>query len=190
MVDLRQPSAALHSQRRDPAVANNGADNSGHAAGRSDSLQPVVVGVSGASDLSVLVEPWLLTENDIPWLYDICRRRYSHDYDSISTELWFRNIVLKNPLLFLPQRMPYSFCISQLSVLPWLPSDFNCNIAFICAEEGCGWEALKLLRASINWARQRQCKTWAVASDTPVDLKQMALRLDATEIHPRYVIRF
>ena len=150
----------------------------------------MVVGGSVANQVSVLVEPRLLTENDIPWLYDICRRRYSNDYDPISTELWFRNRVLKEPMWFLPQRTPNAFCISSLATLPWLPSDFNCNIAFICAEEGAGWEALKLLRASVAWAYNRKCKTWAVASDTPVDLKQMALRLDATEIHPRYVIRF
>lgn len=132
----------------------------------------------------------MMTDADIPWLYDICRLRYSAEYDPMSTELWFRNVVLKNPLLFLPQRMPGAFCISSLSVLPWLPKDFNCNIAFICAYEGCGWEAMKLLRSSKEWARGRGCKTWCLASDTPVDLKQLAWRLDATEIHPRYVVRF
>ena len=150
----------------------------------------MVVDNGSPGDLSILVDPWLLTENDIPWLWDICKRRYDSRYDPISTELWFRNRVLKEPLLFLPQRMPNSFCISALAVLPWLPSDFNCNVAFICAEEGHGWEAMKLLRASREWARMRKCKTWALASDTPVDLKQLAWRLEATEIHPRYVYRF
>ncbi|HEY2530280.1 MAG TPA: hypothetical protein VGJ20_20480 [Xanthobacteraceae bacterium] len=129
-----------------------------------------------------------MTENDIPWLYDICTRRYSRKYDPISTELWFRNKVLKEPLWFLPQRTPGAFCISTLSVLAWLPTEFHCNVAFICADDGCGWEALRLLRASIAWSHSRKCKTWAVASDTPTDLKQLALRIGATEIYPRYVI--
>lgn len=150
----------------------------------------MVVDPRSASDLPVLVEPWLLNENDLPWLYDICRRRYSHKYDPYSTEGWFRNIVLKNPLMFLPQRMPNAFAISMLTVLPWLPSDFNANMIFVCAEENCGWEALKLLRSSIAWAKDRKCKTWGLASDTAVDLSALAHRLNAEEIWPRYVIRF
>jgi hypothetical protein len=190
MVDIRELRGTLHSGPSDPAPAYNGRGDSGDPAGRRELVRSVVVGDSSASDLSILVEPWLLTENDIPWLWDICKRRYDSRYDAISTELWFRNKVLKEPLLFLPQRMPNSFCISMLSVLPWLPSDFNCNVGFICAEEGCGWEAMKLLRSSREWARTRKCRTWALASDTPVDLKQLAWRLEATEIYPRYVYRF
>ena len=167
MVDIREPSRALYSGQRDLTPAYN-----------------------GASDLSILVEPVLLTENDLPWLYDICRRRYSHKYDPISTEGWCRNIVMKTPMLFLPQRMPNAFAISMLSVVPWLPSNFNCNLVFICAEAECQWEAMKLLRASIAWADRRECKTWNIASDTDVDLGPLAHRLGAEEIWPRYVIRF
>jgi hypothetical protein len=150
----------------------------------------VVVDRPFPGDLSVLVEPRLLTEDDLDWLYDLCRRRYSHRYDPISTEGWFRNIVLKNPMMFLPQRMPNAFCISLLSVVPWLPSDFECNVAFICADENCGWEALKLLRCSIAWAKARKCKNWKIASDTDADLTMLARRLGADQMWPRYVIRF
>lgn len=150
----------------------------------------MVVGTASASDLSVLVKPRVLTDADIPWLYDICIRRYSPEYDPVSTEHWFRNLVLKNPLFFCAQRTDNAFCITALSALNWLPTKFNANVAFIAAEEGAVWEAMKLLRASIAWARSRKAATWAVASDTPTDLKLMAYHLGATEIHPRYVIRF
>ena len=150
----------------------------------------MVVGEHSAYSLPLLVEPRVLTEADVPWLYDICRRRYSHEYDPISTELWFRNTVLKNPMLFCPQRTQNAFCISTLSALPWLPNRFNCNVAFICAEEGALSEAIKLLRFSRDWAQARKCKTWALSSDTPVDLKFLALRLGATEIYPRYIVNF
>lgn len=174
MVDLREPSGTLHRQQRDLAVTLR----NGYPA-------------TPDSDLSVLVaEPRLLTENDIPWLYDICTRRYSRKYDPISTELWFRNKVLKEPLMFLPQRTREAFCISTLSVLPWLPTEFNCNVAFIAAEEGAVWEAVKLLRASMAWSYSRKCVSWGVASDTGVDLKPLAKLLGADEIYPRYAIRF
>lgn len=190
MVDVRQPPATLRSEQRGVALADDGTYYSRHATGAGNGLEPVVVGEHSASDLSVLVRPRLLTENDIPWLYDICRRRYSNDYDPISTELWFRNTVLKSPMFFCPQRTDNAFCISQLSAQAWLPTLFNCNVAFICAEEGAAWEALKLLRCSIEWAKSRKVHTWAVSSDTPTDLKAMAYRIGATEIYPRYVIRF
>lgn len=191
MVDVRQPSGTFHSEQRGVALAHDGTYHRRNGTGTGDGLEPVVVDERSASDLSLLVsEPRLLTENDIPWLYDICRRRYSSKYDPIATELWFRNTVLKQPMFFCPQRTDRAFCISQLSAQYWLPTEYNCNIAFIAAEEGAGWEALKLLRCSIEWANKRKCTTWAVASDTPVDLKALALRVGAEEIYPRYVIRF
>lgn len=145
---------------------------------------------SAAASSNVLVEPWLLTENDIPWLTDLCKRRYSHKYDSVTTEGWFRNIVLKQPVIFYPARMPNAFCISMLSLVPWLPSEVECNVVFVCAEDGALWEAMKLLRSSIEWARTRKSTVWRLSSDTDYDLSAMAFRLGAKEISPRYVVRF
>jgi hypothetical protein len=148
------------------------------------------VAATAASSSDILVEPWLLTENDIPWLTDLCKRRYSNQYDSVTTEGWFRNIVLKQPVVFYPARMPNAFCISMLSLVPWLPSTVECNIVFVCAEHGALWEAMKLLRSSIAWAKMRGCTLWRLSSDTDYDLSPMAERLGAKEISPRYVVRF
>jgi hypothetical protein len=98
--------------------------------------------------------------------------------------------VLKQPVMFNPQRMPNAFCISMLSLVPWLPGEVECNIVFICAEDGCIWEAMKLLRSSIEWAKQRRANVWRLSSDTEVELAAMAYRLGATAISPRYVLRF
>jgi hypothetical protein len=143
-----------------------------------------------AASSDILVEPWLLTENDIPWLVDLCKRRYSNKYDPVTTEGWFRNIVLKSPVIFNPSRMPNAFCISMLSLVPWLPSEIECSVIFICAEHGAHWEGMKLLRSSIEWARTRKSTVWKLQSDTDYDLSGMAKRLGATEIAPRYVVRF
>jgi hypothetical protein len=131
-----------------------------------------------------------MTEADIPWLVDLCKRRYSSKYDAVTSEGWFRNIVLKQPVIFYPARMPNAFCISMLSLVPWLPAEVECNVIFICADEGALWEGMKLLRASINWARERKCTIWRLSSDTDADLSAMAFRLGAKEIAPRYCVRF
>jgi hypothetical protein len=131
-----------------------------------------------------------MTEADIPWLLRLFDKRYAaYPYDPLGSEGWFRNRVLKEPMLFLAQRTTNAFCISMLSVTPWIPADYETNVIVICAEDNVTWESLKLLRASIEWARLRRCKTWRMSSDTSHDVTLFAQRLGAVEISPRYVMR-
>ena len=50
------------------------------------------------------------------------------------------------------------------------------------------WEAMKLLRASIAWARKRKCVRWRMSSDTDYDLAAMARRLGVNEESPRFTL--
>lgn len=106
----------------------------------------------------------------------------------MTTEGWFRNVVLKTPMMFYPIRLANSFLIAMLSCVPWLPSDFDCHIICVCADDGHMWETAKLLRSSIEWARKRKCKSWNLTSDTDYDLAPMAKRVGADEQTPRYRI--
>jgi hypothetical protein len=90
--------------------------------------------------------------------------------------------------MFHPVRTPNAFCISMLSCLPWLPSEFETHVVFLCTDDGAMWEGVRLLRASIEWARKRKCVRWRVSSDTQYDLEMMARRVGAEEISPRYRI--
>ena len=132
----------------------------------------------------------LLTEHDIPWLNYLCKKRYSNRYDSSTTENWFRNIVLKSPMTFYATRSDGAFQISMLSVMPWLPADAEANVIFVCADDNKMWEAMRLLRDSLEWARKRKCALWRLSSDTDFDFPGVAKRLGCTEVSPRYVIRF
>jgi hypothetical protein len=149
----------------------------------------VVVGGSVAGAVSVLVEPRILTEADIPWLFHLCRKKYANSYDAIATEIWFRNTVLKNALIYLPQRTENAFCISNMYTMPWTSNEFEACVLFLCADDGAGWEALKLLRASVEWAKFRRCVAWRCASETDSDLTAFARRVGATELSPRFTIR-
>ena len=137
---------------------------------------------------TVLLDPWLLTENDIQWLIFLGKKRYGIDFDYATAESWFRNIVLKSPLMFHAVRTANAFSISMISTLPWMPAEFECNVVFVCADDGAMWEAFKLMRDSIEWARKRKCTRWRLSSDTSVDLCNMARRLGATEISPRFTL--
>jgi hypothetical protein len=143
-------------------------------------------------DVPVLVtsdEPRLMTDEDIPWLTWLCKKRYAADYDSESTIAWFRNIVLKSPLMFYAVRSQDAFVITMISVTPWLPGSIEANIIFICADDDAMWQALRLLRCSVDWARRRKCTLWRLSSDTAYELGPLAKRLGATELSPRYALR-
>lgn len=127
----------------------------------------------------------LLTERDIAWMADLGKRRYSNAYDFRTVEGWFTNIVLKSPLAFLPIRTDSAFCIALLSTTPWAGGS-ECNIALLCADHNSGWQAMTLLKATIDWARQRKASVWRIASETEFDLGPLALRLGAKEQTPRY----
>jgi hypothetical protein len=139
---------------------------------------------------AILVEPWLLSENDLHWCISLGKKKYPSNYDPLATEGWLRNIVFKGPLMFHPVRTAHAFCISMISCLPWLPSDFEAHVVAICADDGAMWEAAKLLRDSIAWAKSRRCKCWRLCSDTDYDLAGMARRLGAKEISPRFTMEF
>lgn len=151
-----------------------------------DGQRPSDLPVLVSDQDAVLLDPWLLTENDIQWLIFLGKKRYGNNWDDATTENWFRNIVLKSPLMFHGVRTANAFCISMISVVPWMPADFEVNVVFICADDGYMWEAFKLLRDSIAWGRKRKCVRWKLSSDTDIDIAPMAYRLGATSLTPRY----
>lgn len=128
-------------------------------------------------------------EPDIPWLCNLFRKKYPTTYDAFATEGWFRNHVLKQAMLFVPVRTDNAFCITMLSTAPWIPAELEANVVAICADDNAIWEALHLLRHSIEWARFRKCGVWRMTSDTDTDLAMFARRLGATELSPRFSMR-
>lgn len=130
-----------------------------------------------------------MTEADLPWINQLCKRRYPQTYSQVETDSWYLNQVLKGPLMFFPARTADAFCISMLSATPWMAGSLECNVVFLCAEEGCMWQAIRLLRASVAWARRRKCTLWRIASDTEYDLRPLAMRLGAREPAPRWELQ-
>ena len=116
-------------------------------------------------------------------------RRYPGRYDRLGTEMWVRNIVLKGPMMFLPLRTADAFLIAMISTTPWMPQAPEANVVLVCAEEGHMWEAIMLLRASIEWAKRRKCTLWRLSSETDFDLAPIAHKLGANEANVRYVLR-
>ena len=60
----------------------------------------------------------------------------------MATEAWFRNIVLRAPLVFLPVRLDNAFLIAALNLIPWVPGELEANVVLVCADDGATFEAL------------------------------------------------
>lgn len=132
----------------------------------------------------------LIKEDDIEWGIDLALRRYPERFDLLAGENWMRNVVLRQPWMFFSIRTDNAFCITLLATIPWLPGDMEANVVAVCAEPGRGWEAAKLLRVSLEWAKRRKCTEWRFRVETEYDIGPLARRIGATELPPCYVVRF
>jgi len=143
---------------------------------------------AAAPDLSVLVRPIVI--GDLPWVHGLFKQRYPKDYDWHTTDVWFCHTVLNNPLTIYAARTSDAFVLANTTVMPWLPGKYECNIITICAEVGCSaWQVMKLLHASIDWARRRNCYVWKISSDMDVDITPLALRVGAKQLLSRFALQ-
>lgn len=130
----------------------------------------------------------IIREDDVPWMASLALRRYPGNYDIEAAEMWVRNIVLKQPMVFYPTRTDHAFMITLVSLLPWLPAEPEATVVMICAEENAIWDCVRLARASLNWAIKRNCARWAFNSDTKYDIGPIADRLGLVTRSPRYMV--
>ena len=129
----------------------------------------------------------LAQDSDVEWMADLSRQRYPGNYDIEAAEMWMRNIVLKQPMVFYPIRTDHAFMVTLIALLPWLPGEPEANVVMLCAEDGHVWDSVKLARASLDWAIRRNCFKWGFNSDTTFDIGPIAERMGLVSRNPRYV---
>lgn len=122
-------------------------------------------------------------------MLDLGKRRYTQGFDAMAMEAWFRNTVLKQPLIWLYVRLDHSFMLGVINIIPWVPGDLEFTVILVVADEGYMWEAIELLRFSIDWSKRRRIAEWRLSSETENELGAIAKRLGATELSPRYSLR-
>ena len=130
-----------------------------------------------------------MTADDLPWAYQLCRRRYPTRFDADTTAAWFKNLVLSNPLQFLAIRSDHAFVIAHLEAMPWTARELEVSVMFTCCEEVRSgvWEALNLLRQSMVWGRDRNAVRWHLWSDTSFELGPLAERIGCEKASSRYI---
>jgi hypothetical protein len=120
----------------------------------------------------------------------LAKQRYSNRTDWAAAEMWFRNIVLKGPMVFLPLRTDHAFLVGMITVVPWRPAEWEAIMMWLCSEDGFMWEALALLREGAAWAKRRKCVEFRISSETTFDIAPLAKRIGAKELRPQWGLRF
>jgi len=125
--------------------------------------------------------------DDIPWMLSLAHERYGA-FDP-GGALSFLLQALNSPLtLLLRSCARDAFLIAATVTPPWYPTATECHVMVLCAKPGAHWQAIKLLRGSVEWARLRKCVRWRFHSETQHDVAALCRRIGATPDSPRYVI--
>lgn len=119
-----------------------------------------------------------ITSQDILWVVSLGTQRYSGEYDAVGG-LGALAMAISLPTA-LAIRSDHGFLVANILTSLWRPKRRECHVLAICVEEGHHWEAVKLLRASIEWAQEQRCTRWLVSSDTDHPVAQLAYRVGAT----------
>ena len=125
--------------------------------------------------------------DDIPWMMSLAYERYG-PYDPGGALLFLLQGLKSESTVMLRSYRKDAFLIASWIAAPWWPNKRECHLVFLCARTGAHWQAVKLLRESIVWARLQGCTRWRFHSDTENDIGALCRLLKAREDSPRYVI--
>lgn len=126
-----------------------------------------------------------ITADDVPWGMSLAHRRYDEAFDPGGALIAIGQ-ALRSPKA-LAIRSDHGFLVADILTPGWYPKQKNCRIVWLCMEESYHWEAVKLLRASIAWAKDHGCQRWIFTSETDVPIAALAERVGA-RVEPSYVI--
>lgn len=125
-----------------------------------------------------------ITADDVPWGMSLAHRRYE-SFDPGGALIVLGTALRSSTALAI--RSDHGFVIANIVAPAWFPRKRDAHILWLCVEEGHHWEAVKLLRASICWAKEQGCRRWWFDGDTEHEVGALAERVGAREV-PRYRI--
>jgi len=121
--------------------------------------------------------------NDLSWMLSLAYKRYG-PYDPGKILAYLAD-ALASPKGFC-WRSDRAFIIASLMVPVWRAEQPDCHIVALCAEAGGHWQAIKLLRASMTWAREHRCRQWRFGSETNHDISALAKYVGAHPSQPSW----
>jgi hypothetical protein len=88
-----------------------------------------------------------------------------------------------NTLVIRTQR---AYLISNILTPAWHPQEPECHVLFLCAEPKAHWDAMRLVRENVRWAREKGCVRWWICSETEHSIEAFAKRMGAAAALTRY----
>ena len=122
---------------------------------------------------------------DLPWLLSLASERYP-PFDPGTTLSWLAGII-NNPQGY-AIRTNDAFAIATCMAPAWHPKSPECHLLFLCAAPGEHWQAIRLARDTVRWARTQRCVKWWFSSETDYEIAAIARRLGAKRKVIRYVM--
>lgn len=85
-------------------------------------------------------------------------------------------------------RTDHALIVATIYSPPWWPDDKECHVVVLVADKGHHWDAVRLLRRSIGWARIRKCTKWRIDSETEHELGPLANYVGAGATGKKYTL--
>jgi hypothetical protein len=109
--------------------------------------------------------------------------RYRH-FDPGRTLLWLMATVQSPTALCL--RTDRAFLIQNIITPAWHPREPEAHVLFLCAEPKAHWDAMRLVKESVRWAKEKGCLRWWICSETENSIEALARRMGAEPAVMRY----
>lgn len=125
-----------------------------------------------------------ITVDDVPWGMSLAHRRYE-EFDPGGALIAIGQAIRSPNALAV--RSDHGFLVAHIVASGWFPRKREAYVLWLCVEEGHHWEAVRLLRASVGWAKEQGCTRWWFDSETEHEVAALAERVGAHEV-PRYTV--
>jgi hypothetical protein len=124
-----------------------------------------------------------LTAEDMAWALTLMHERYRR-FDPGNALLWMLRAV-QSPYA-LCRRTSHALLFATMNQVMWEPKEFEAEVKLLCAYPGHHWQAVRLLRESVAWAKAEHCARWWFSSGTAYDIAMLARRVGAEPQSPQY----
>ena len=129
-----------------------------------------------------------VTEEDIPWLHDLCARAYPEGYfDPVAAEKWVRSMLGSSN--HLPIRGDRSWLVGYVQPLPWNPAHKTAHLLPVSSYGNAREEISEMVSIAITWAKSLGAGEFYFSTITGFDFGPIVLPLGAKPSSPAYVLR-
>jgi len=124
-------------------------------------------------------------DKDLAWVMSMGYRHYGPYDPGTTLEFLVRYFNSQDTLKL---RTNDAFLLAVQVRPAWRPTEAECHVSALCAEHGAHWQAMKLLRYSVAWAKALKCDRWRFHSETSSRIDALAKRVGAYQDTPRWRI--